>query len=657
MIESVLKNPIVLLSLSVGLLALGPILHLLWGRVRWALSMLDGFVLVGVGGFVLLHVIPEAVETAGIWGILIAILGVIAPLLLGRLQRMTEEQAHHYAMWLALLGVGVHALLDGIALSVSGSSSSGHHHGSEALIAAVLLHRLPVGLMIWIWGRTLLGTKRTVMTLIAIGIATLSGFFLGGQMPVIPGGFGYALFQALVAGALLHVLLHRHEDDEEDTCGDSKSKWKWAEVGGALIGVAMLSTFPEMLSGGHAGHAAHAGHTHAATQAAGHVMSYAHSFLHLCLESAPALLLGYLIAGALSSFLPQASLQWLHRGSPFQQASKGMLFGLPLPICSCGVVPVYQSLIQRGVPATAAMAFLVATPELGIESIILSFPLLGVKLTIFRLLSAAVVALLVGWLVGRTLLGETRESQEAVEATDGETPSLVERIRQTFTVGLGEIVGDTAAWILVGIAIAAALQPSAVQPLLKMLPPGTDVLLFAVLGIPFYVCASGATPLAAALVFSGVSPGAAIAFLLAGPATNVTTFGVLSKLHNFRAALMFGLMMMGGAIGMGYLTNLSLGTYTVPLTKTMHQHQSSLLQWICLSILGVAFFVAILRKGPIAFIWSIFSFGREGHSHGEQHDHSHDHDHDHDHGSAHDEEDIESTSETPAKSCCSHKIK
>ena len=106
-------------------------------------------------------------------------------------------------------------------------------------------------------------------------------------------------------------------------------------------------------------------------------LGYAQRFLHLMLETSPALLIGYALAGALKVALPRASLGWVSRGGSLSQAVRGMAFGIPIPICSCGVVPVYQGLVKRGVPAAAGMAFLVATPELGIESLLLSIPLLG----------------------------------------------------------------------------------------------------------------------------------------------------------------------------------------------------------------------------------------------------------------------------------------
>ena len=131
----------------------------------------------------------------------------------------------------------------------------------------------------------------------------------------------------------------------------------------------------------------------------------------LLVESAPALLIAYVLAGLVRAFFSPATAQWLGRGSRTTQAGKGVLFGLPLPICSCGVLPVYESLVRRGVPATAAMGFLVATPELGIDAILISLPLLGADMTIARLIAAFCVALLAALIVGRWQAQNSRSSR------------------------------------------------------------------------------------------------------------------------------------------------------------------------------------------------------------------------------------------------------
>ncbi|MFP4597023.1 MAG: permease [Persicimonas sp.] len=357
-----------------------------------------------------------------------------------------------------------------------------------------------------------------------------------------------------------------------------------------------------------------------------------HRFLELALQSAPALVAGYLLAGLAAAFLPQASLAWTRRGSQWRQSARGLLFGLPIPICSCGVVPLYHSLVRRGVPVPAAMAFLVATPELEIGAVMLSFPLLGAELTVARSLAAMAVALLVGALIG----GRTPAPRAArVQQDGGDTPSgtFGDRLERAMRFGLREVVDDTAPWIVVGLAIAAIVTAAGTPDWLAHMPAGIDVIIFAALGLPIYVCASGATPLAAALIFAGASPGAAIAFLLSGPATNVTTLGVLSKLHDKRTATLFGVGVVVLAIGVGYAINLALpASVPTPSGQPGELAHDSWWQWAGLFAAAVLFGGSLLRRGPRNWLQTVLQFGdhQTHHHHEGSCDHEH-HDHDHHH--------------------------
>lgn len=387
---------------------------------------------------------------------------------------------------------------------------------------------------------------------------------------------------------------------------------------GALTGAALVFILPLLEesaeASSHGGHGHGHGHevaTDAATNTIFALSGYGERFWDLFAESAPALLIGYVLAGVFAAFLPRASMRWMTRGSSPTQALRGVIFGLPIPICSCGVVPLYQSLIRRGVPASAALAFLIATPELGIEALFLSIPLLGVELTITRLIAAALVALLAGWIVGRII---PVQKANFVDVTAQKAP-LRERLRSAYDFGLREVLDETGPWILVGLAIAALLSQGGLTGALLDMPDIAQVMLFALISLPLYVCASGATPLAAGLIFAGASPGAALAFLLAGPATNVTTFGVLSSLHNKRIATLFGLVVIGLAILTGLVTNLVFDQLAIDLSTSTHAHEEpNLVQTICALILCALFIVSLLRTGPRHWLQTVLSFG-SSHSH------------------------------------------
>jgi hypothetical protein len=218
-------------------------------------------------------------------------------------------------------------------------------------------------------------------------------------------------------------------------------------------------------------------------------------------------------------------------------------------------------------------------------------------------------------------------------------------------VGFTEVVDATIPWILLGLAIAAAVAPLLSAQALAGLPAGLDVPIFALLGMPAYICASGATPLVAALVHKGVSPGAAIALLLTGPATNATTFGLLSALHGRRVALRFAGMVALTAVACGYLANAVLGGITFPaLAAADHEH--SALHLAALGLVGLLTLMSLLRQGPRWFFAQIVAQASTGEQHHDECDDgcsacrheasptscgcSHEHEHEHEHERTHD---------------------
>jgi hypothetical protein len=325
-----------------------------------------------------------------------------------------------------------------------------------------------------------------------------------------------------------------------------------------------------------------------------------------------------------------------------------MAFGLPLPICSCGVVPVYQSLIHRGVPVSAGIAFLVATPELGMDAVLLSLPLLGVRVTLVRVLAAVFVALSAGLILGA--MGTQADREKAGEGgcgsgcceRQGPILGVPQRLAAAIRYGAVELLDHTGPWILVGLLIAAVVQPSLDLTSLTSLPGTWQVLLMTLLGMPLYVCAAGATPIAAVLIAKGVSPGAALAFLLAGPVTNATTFGVLAKLHGKRTATLFVVTLVAACGAAGLLTDLlSQGFLANAAQEAVSHEEYGLISWLSVGLLGVLAVLSLLRQGPRGLAEQVVG-GTHDHDHGQGAGH---HGHtcdeapeaaDHDHGCHHD---------------------
>lgn len=589
---------------SVVALFIGPALVSLLGDNRRLEEFLDGFVLVAIAGLVLFHLLPDSIALGGSWAIAAAIVGFFIPMLAEHavLGFGSGGDRSKLILNLALAGLALHAFLDGIALTSEAYDviHAGHDHDNSALdllSMGVLLHRLPVGLAIWSIVRPGRGARVALALLGMISLFTVAGHSMGPESVLAMPMAMFGIFEALVAGSLVHVVFHRPGSSHPVEDG----RLKVAACLGAMAALALLGAD----FGGH-------GHEESHGQ-----WGVADTFLMLALESAPALVLAFCAGGLLKVMMPMDAVRWLRRGGHTGQALKGMLFGLPLPICSCGVVPLYQSLTKRGVPPAAALAFLVATPELGVDALLVSLPLLGAEMTIARLICAAVVAVFVALAVSRWMHTE-HEDAEGV-ASDADSGSTTSRVTTGLKYGFEDLVDDTMPWILAGLAIAAMADPLLDAEWLRQLPSGIEIPLFALLGMPVYVCAAGATPIVAVLLMNGVSPGAGIAFLLTGPATNFTTYGVLSDLHGRRPALLFGLAVAVGAIGVGFATDSYFGgDLTSPLAEG-HMHQNTLLQQLALGVLALAFAWSVLRQGPREQFAKILPAGaadsHEGHDH------------------------------------------
>jgi uncharacterized membrane protein YraQ (UPF0718 family) len=330
----------------------------------------------------------------------------------------------------------------------------------------------------------------------------------------------------------------------------------------------------------------------------------------LVYESAPALLLAYFAAGLVHVWLPSGSLGWLNRGSRLRQGVAGMAVGLPLPICSCGVVPLYRQLVQQGVAPTAALAFLVATPELGLDAVLLSVPLLGGSMAAIRLGAAVVAALAVALIMGARIRRVRGLPQQM--ANSASPVSLGARLSRVVQVGLVEMVDHTAPWIVAGLLVAAAAAPVLEGSWLTTLPPLLDVLVFAAIGLPLYVCASASTPIVAALVAAGVSPGAGLALLLTGPATNVGTLGILSKMHGRAFAWGFASVMIGSAVLLGWAVNAAFPTLSASQPALSAAEGGRWYEQMAAALLVLLFGASLLRRGVRGFCGELRLSGAAG---------------------------------------------
>ncbi len=614
-----------LLFFSLLALLLGPLLVWIARFQASSTVSLDAFCLVTVSGFALLHLLPESAAQAG-WLVLpLALVGFLLPAVAERTLHHGHAGMRKTVLFLAVLGITAHATLDGLLLAGDGHVVDQVHNGHthELTAWAIILHRIPEGIGIWwIVPRTLGLWPAIGITAVSIA-ATSFGFGLGETVLDDQSQRGLAMLQSLLVGSLLHVVLHSHIPAPRE-----QGRFRIASVLGGAFGVAVLALLI---------------HDHFPSSESG---SPAAVFLNLALESAPALLLAYLLVGLCHVFLPPNWLRSMTQGSSFSQALRGVAIGLPLPVCSCGVLPIYRELIRQGTSLAAALAFLVATPELELAAVMLTWKLMGGEVALVRVGMAAALALGVGMLVAALARVRTpAAATDAPAAADGlpqaATGSLRARLGEALRFGFGPAVDNTATWILMGLLLSAMLLPYVDRAWIAALPHGIDVPIAALIGLPLYVCATGSTPLGAMLLAQGLSPGAVLALLLTGPATNVTTFGVLARQHGSRVAILFAAAMWLGAVALGYLANWLLPVPQIA-ALTAHEHGPSALGWTMLGALAAVFLFALLRQGVRPFLERLFE-SPANLAHGEapgccgdgEHDHAHDHHHHHHHGHTH----------------------
>ncbi len=254
----------------------------------------------------------------------------------------------------------------------------------------------------------------------------------------------------------------------------------------------------------------------------------------------PYLLFGFLMAGVLSVLVRPETVEKHLGGRGFLQTVKAAIFGVPLPLCSCGVIPVAASLRRHGAGKGAATSFLISTPQTGVDSIFITFSLLGPVYAIFRPIAAFLGGVIGGTAVN--LLGDKKGEQPYMPVCTDECCSgncdHESRVSRILKYGFHSLPADINKALIAGIVIAGVIGAVVPDDFLSILLGGgiVSMLVMVVLGIPIYVCATASVPIAAALIAKGVSPGAALVFLMTGPATNAATVLTVSKVMGKRTA-------------------------------------------------------------------------------------------------------------------------
>ncbi|MBB1467418.1 SO_0444 family Cu/Zn efflux transporter [Pseudoalteromonas sp. SG41-5] len=402
-------------------------------------------------------------------------------------------------------------------------------------------------------------------------------------------------------------------------------------------------------------------------------MDLLNNFWQLFLLSAPWLMLGLLIAGLLNVYLPANFLN-KHLGKEgFWTTVKAALIGAPMPLCSCGVIPAAIGLRRAGASKSATTAFLVSTPETGVDSVSVSYVLLGPFMAIIRPIAAICSAIVAGVLVGRdaektqttahtseanneqkraatTSCCSTKSAAAEEKASCCSTKSAVveekvsccstklaaaeekascystkpaaveektsccysssavpasqwQKMKQAVSFSCNKLLSDTMKWLMIGLFFAALVQTYVPESFLSQWGSGIlAMLVVIVISIPMYICATASTPIAAGLLLSGVAPGAVLVFMLAGPATNVATLGVVANELGKRAVVAYLVGVIGVALIFGFLTDYlvaEFGFVVTPLLGEEHQVLPHWLTLLCGTILALLM-VRLVLKGALS---------------------------------------------------------
>ena len=315
-------------------------------------------------------------------------------------------------------------------------------------------------------------------------------------------------------------------------------------------------------------------------QAAGAAVGILLEAFHVLNEASLYLLIGLALAGLFKVVYKQEKIYSHMGGDDARSVVRAALFGIPLPLCSCGVVPMALSMRRQGSSKGACLSFMVSTPETGVDSIAISYALLGPLFAVFRPVAALVTAVVTG-LWANALKGEekvqepTEDVCQVCDLENGDTEhshTRREMAGSAFHYAFDEFFGDIAGWLFFGFLLAGVVSYIIPDNFFSdyMGGPFSSMLLMLAVGVPIYICASASTPIAAALILRGLNPGAALVFLLAGPATNVAAITMVGRYLGKRVTVVYLVAVCAMSLLMGYLLNvlfLGLGLdYTTYVT-------------------------------------------------------------------------------------------
>ena len=311
----------------------------------------------------------------------------------------------------------------------------------------------------------------------------------------------------------------------------------------------------------------------------------------LTVAAAPYLLGGFAIAGVMKALLPDKLVVNVLGKKDISSVAKAALIGAPLPLCSCGVVPVVQGIHRQGASRGASISFLVSTPETGADSVAMTYAMMGWPLAVIRPIAAVITAFIAGLV--EILFGEpgnseitenksccpSKASAESECSSSQTVPvSFLIRLKNGMRYAYVDLMRDISKNLLIGFLLGGLITHFVTITFLESYFSGSllGMLGMIVFATPLYICAAASTPVAAAFMMKGMSAGTALVFLMAGPATNIASLSVLTKIFGKRSILLYVIVILICSLCFGLFFDWLVANYKLPMNVvTNHHHENS----------------------------------------------------------------------------------
>lgn len=293
-------------------------------------------------------------------------------------------------------------------------------------------------------------------------------------------------------------------------------------------------------------------------------------------EMSPYLLLGLFFAGLLKVFLPDSFINKYLQKRNTKSVVNATILGIPLPLCSCGVLPTGISLYKNGASKGATNAFLTSTPQTGVDSILVTYAMLGLPMAIIRPIVALVSGVFSGIVTNKVTKNEsTEEEKHSISCSNiPQKKNWTQKIKEVFTYAFFTFLSDIAKWLVIGTLIAATISVVLPDDFFADYIPNSvlGIGLILLVSMPLYICATASVPIAAILMSKGISAGAILVFLMAGPATNAASFTLIGKALGKRSLLSYLITIIISAVSFGLLVDAFLPKNWFEIHHFSHTH-------------------------------------------------------------------------------------